>query len=282
MLVYLNHLKNLLGDHLLSFLGCFLVFAGALKLFHPGDIGLSIAIGRDMSSFVTAGIIAELLLGILLIIGIAQPGTWILTLFTFLCFTAISLTLVYFWQVNCGCFGAVKTSPWISLTLNLIIVTILICSRPLLNTFFADIKIALPIAVAIGSRTVACLGLVIMACWFWFGSVNSAMAHLSGETVLFSKIQYIGSLPAGISIEYPVLITNNSDRPVVVIGGTSDCNSTAIINLPATLMAYESKDISILVNIPNKSLKRINIPVKLWVNSNHLQTIHLNLIGFVN
>lgn len=140
MLVYLNHLKNLLGDHLLSFLGCFLVFAGALKLFHPGDIGLSIAIGRDMSSFVTTGIIAELLLGILLIIGIAQPGTWILTLFTFLCFTAISLTLVYFGQVNCGCFGAVKTSPWISLTLNLIIVTILICSRPLLNTFLQILR----------------------------------------------------------------------------------------------------------------------------------------------
>jgi hypothetical protein len=91
-------------------------------------------------------VLLELSLGIWLLSGLLQKTLWLVTLCLFVGFAGILLyEAAILSRTNCGCFGAVQVNPWITMTLDLVIVGLLAIFRPNgmifhRQTFFQEIS----------------------------------------------------------------------------------------------------------------------------------------------
>jgi hypothetical protein len=76
-------------------------------------------------------VLLELSLGIWLLSGLLQKTAWLVSLVLFTLFVGISFYKAAILQeTSCGCFGAVQMNPWVTMTLDMVIVGLLAIFRP--------------------------------------------------------------------------------------------------------------------------------------------------------
>jgi len=79
--------------------------------------------------FQMAIVVGEILFALILIAGIALQYTWLLSLLGFSVFTLVSLMKGLSGETSCGCFGVITVNPWITVGIDLVIVTCLVIVR---------------------------------------------------------------------------------------------------------------------------------------------------------
>jgi hypothetical protein len=85
---------------------------------------------------------------------------------------------------------------------------------------------------------------------YQFGSFDAALAHFRGNRVTVTPaLVDLGAGAAGDTREATVMVTNFTDGPVRVIGGTSDCSCVVTEDLPLTIPAGETRSLLVRVRL---------------------------------
>jgi hypothetical protein len=93
-------------------------------------------------------------------------------------------------------------------------------------------------------------GATVASAHFAFGSVPAAIAYFRGERVSVTPdVVDVGAGLTGESREASVTLTNWTDAPVVVFGGTANCSCTVLGDLPVTIPSNESRAVTIRVSL---------------------------------
>lgn len=81
-----------------------------------------------------------------------------------------------------------------------------------------------------------------------FGSPEAALAYLRGEPISVQpNLVDVGAGALGDARETTVQLVNRTDRPVRLIGGTSDASCSVTADLPLTIPANDSRSISLKI-----------------------------------
>lgn len=182
-----------------------------------------------------ASIEAEIILGAWLLSGFAAGAAWALSFGFFGILAGASLYLALNQQESCGCFGRVVVSPWLSLTPDLVIIAAIGVWRPRRQAIP-------PLSAWFRGAWQTILGasvlLAVLGGSFWLAVDQPAdfLARLRGENVtIVPELCQLGEGKPGEERVYQVRLTNHSDRPVRVVGGTRSCACSVLHNLPITL-----------------------------------------------
>ncbi len=235
-------------------LGLLLLVAAFLKL---NGLGMDPVARMGIFStpeFQVAVIQFEAFLAVWLLSGKRPLGSWLVALATITGFAAISFHQGNIGQSSCGCFGRLAVSPWAAFGLDVLILGLLILGRPDPTPLRDNPRRSLTSAILpavwglIGVAGIA--GLLIGLAHLGFGSVPAAVAYFRGERVSVEpRLVDVGEGTAGESREVAVIVSNWTDQPIRLIGGTADCSCTVLDDLPVTIPPKESRSISVQVHL---------------------------------
>jgi hypothetical protein len=267
-------------------LGILLLAAAGLKLHGLGVAPLS-AIGWFSTAWFQVGlIVAEVVLGMWLVSGLAPLGSWALCVATFGGFAAFSFYQGLLGQSSCGCFGRLSVSPWYAFILDLAVLTGLGFGRPDLKAVYqqptATLKPVLLASVFTVGGVLLFAGLLFGTAHFAFGSVPAAVAYFRGERISIEpSVADVGAGAQGESKDVAVTLTNWTDQPIQVFGGTANCSCTVLGDLPVLIPAMESRLLSVQVHfkgspgiftrkaaflVKNDGFKRVEFPITGRIN----------------
>ena len=216
----------------------------------------------------------ELVLGAWLLSGVYPRVSWLAALVTFVTFAGVSGYLGWVGVASCGCLGAIKISPWWACGADVIAVAALAVSRPRegwsapprFNTAGSwAASVALVCAALVGTGTL------------YFGSLEAAVANLRGDALSATPHVDFGTGKPGDSLEATVTVTNWTNQPIRVIGGTSDCSCTAIGELPVTVPPHGSRAITMRLTIPPTQSGAFARAALLWTDAEKQPTIRFRL-----
>src|SRR6266851_8878958 len=110
-------------------LGILLLLAAGLKL-----AGKNVSAVPQVGWYATpmvqmAAVEWELVLGVWLLSGRYRIGSWLTALGTFAMFGAVSGYLGWIGVATCGCFGAIKASPWYAFGVDVAVLAVLLVVR---------------------------------------------------------------------------------------------------------------------------------------------------------
>jgi hypothetical protein len=167
---------------------------------------------------------------------------------TFAGFAAVSASLGLAGVARCGCLGAVATSPWVAFGIDAAALALLACGRPRANE-------AVPVERPRFGGVVVSAAVVLVllgAAGSWvYGSPGAALARLRGDPLTVNPDYLeLGAIPVGESRDAALTVCNWSDRPVRLIGGTSDCTCTTLSDLPVTIAPGERTTVAIHLVAP--------------------------------
>lgn len=237
-----------------SALGVLLLLAAVLKLSGLGADPVARMGLFSTPEFQLALIEFEVFLALWLLSGQRPIGSWLVALTVFTSFAAVSFYQGWIGQSSCGCFGRLSVSPWAAFALDVLILAALGFGRPDLTPLRDNPRRGLAAAVRPAAWGVAGVvmigGLLVGVAHLGFGSVPAAIAYLRGERVSIEpRLVDVGEGVGGESREVSVTLTNWTDRPVQLFGGTADCGCTVLNDLPVTIPAKESCSVSVLVRL---------------------------------
>jgi hypothetical protein len=256
-------------------LGLVLLTAAALKLY-----GLNVTAVPRVGWFASprVQVVAaewELVLGLWLLSGVYQAGAWLAAVGTFLTFAGISGYLGLTGVVTCGCFGVVRASPWHAFGVDVAALVLLAFCRPPLraDSFRPPSGLA-----AITAGTVAILLVLTGVGSLIYGSPAAALARLRGEVLTVSS-DYVdfGSGSAQQVLEAFVEVQNWSDRPVHLIGGTSDCTCVTTSDLPLVIPPGEARHVEIRLTVPRSRPGAFTRTVELWTDHPKQREVQLRV-----
>ena len=194
----------------------------------------------------------EIVLGIWLLSGAYPRLSWLAALGTFAAFAAVSGYLGWVGVASCGCFGVVKASPWWAFGVDVAALGLLSVTRP----DYGKVESLVPIGS--GFAVIVVMGMVGFAIATGigvavYGTPQAALARLKGELVVVSPSYLdLGTGQRGTSLESAVSVTNWTDEPIRLIGGTYDC-SCITADLPLTIPPGESREVTVRMTIPNSA-----------------------------
>jgi hypothetical protein len=166
----------------------------------------------------------------------------------------ISLYLGAIGQASCGCFGAVRASPWHAFAVDMTALVLLGMARPdfhiLRGLTRRQWRTAMLRGLSAAVVVVALGGGIIGLASLSFGSVDAALARLRGERIsIRPSIVDVGAGQPGDTLEAVVEVVNRTDRPVNLLGGTSDCSCVTTRDLPVALEPGEARSVSVQVRL---------------------------------
>jgi hypothetical protein len=222
----------------------------------------------------------EIVLGLWLLSGRRPLGAWLAAVLTFSAFAVVSGYLGLIGQASCGCLGAVKASPWVAFSVDVVALVLLGIARPSLSQLPRG-RWGRAIAAEFGPVAVAvafCAGIIGITSWV-YGLPDATLARLRGESISVRPgIADVGSGEAGQMMEATVEIVNWTSRPVKVFGGTSDCSCIVTKDLPLTLAPGESRQVSVQVRLP-ASAGLFNRKAYYWTDCDDARTVYFGLTG---
>jgi len=83
---------------------------------------------RTSSSWFVLAVIVELFLATWLISGLFPRYSWLAATICFVGFAGVSTSKVVYGELDCGCFGIVRTSPWVGLGIDAMAIVLLLFS----------------------------------------------------------------------------------------------------------------------------------------------------------
>lgn len=229
-------------------LGLLLLTAAGLKLYGLSASALPLVgwFAQPRVQLLTAE--WELILGAWLLSGVYSRLSWLTALTTFVAFAGVSGYLGWVGVASCGCLGAIKANPWWAFGVDVVAVLLLATSRPVTDTNATPQFLR---AAGVWTGTVAVTsGLLVAAGSLHFGSVEAAVAKLRGENLVLTP-SYVdfGSGKPGETLEATATVTNYTDEPVRLIGGTTDCTCATVDEFPLTIPPGETASFRIRLKV---------------------------------
>jgi hypothetical protein len=227
-------------------LGSFLVAAAGLKVH-------GLALGPSSDDFFLsprlqiATIETETILGLWLLSGWSMRAARLLVLGFFAILAGTSFYLALAGQRSCGCFGRVAVNPWVTFTVDLAAMVLLLLCRPGPSTemrpvpWFREI-----LKTAVGAAAF----LILIAGAFLMASDNpaKALARMRGESIVVEPgVSDVGEGQIGAERAFQIRLTNYADQPIRIIGGTTTCSCIATNSLPISLEQGETRAIDVFV-----------------------------------
>lgn len=188
----------------------------------------------------------ELVLGGWLLSGAYPRASWLAALVTFVAFAGVSGYLGWIGVASCGCFGAIQANPWWAFGVDVAAVALLAVSRP---TAEVGAPHFLRTACAWAGGVALACGLLALAGSLFFGSVEAAVAKLRGESLSVTSYVDFGSGKPGQTLEATATVTNYTDAPVRLIGGTSDCTCATVEDFPLTIPPGSKVSFRVRLNV---------------------------------
>jgi hypothetical protein len=217
----------------------------------------------------------ELVLGLWLLSGAYPAGAWLATVGTFLAFAGVSGFYGWVGVANCGCFGVIRTSPWTAFAVDVAALGLLAFARPRFPTGPGR-PAAGAVAIPVGAAVVL-TALTGVGAWL-YGSPQAALARLRGE-VLTASPDYVdfGVGTASHMLERTVEVRNWSERPVRLVGGTSDCSCVVTADLPLTIPPGEGRVVTVRATIPATNPGAVTRLAELWTDCPEWRKVRLRV-----
>jgi hypothetical protein len=257
-------------------LGGLLLVAAALKLYGLSFSAIPPVGWLASPSVQMLAVLWELVLGLWLVSGYLRTPAWLFTLLTFTVFAVVSGYLGLQGVASCGCFGVIAASPWYAFGLDVLAIAALLLFRPTWNALelraFAKpaSRVALGAVVVFGGLALAAYGL--------FGSIDTALARLRGDDMGAPSFVDLGEGNLNERLEAQAAITNYSDRPIRLIGGTSDCSCITTSDMPLTIPPGATVPVSVVLRIPGSStVGQLTRTAELWTDNDKHRKIRLRL-----
>jgi hypothetical protein len=276
----------------IAFLVCGLILlaAAALKLFGT-NVSPVAQFGWLHSPTVQVGLVVwEALLGVWLLSGFVsqvvlrsdQPISrfaWIAAFLTFVTFAGLSGYLGIIGQADCGCFGALRTSPWVAFAVDVTALVLLYLGCPRWKSWRAEESRELRRLLYVFGSVVVVLASVCAVGIARFGSLEATIARLRGESLGVSPAFVdFGSAQQGESVAATVTIRNYTDNPVKLIGGWSDCSCLVTRDMPLTIEAGESATIGVYLLAPKGTSGQLTKQFDLFTNCPNHHRIRLTAV----
>lgn len=256
-------------------LGALLLTAAGLKLY-----GLNVTAVPQVGWFSTPRVqvvaaVWELALGLWLLSGAYRAGAWVAAVGTFTVFAAVSGYFGVIGEANCGCFGVVRTSPWAAFSVDVAAIALLVVGRPELSAGALRVPAQFVTVSAGGS---ALLFATILVASLIHGTPQAALAWAQGVEVTASPEHVdFGTVTVGQVVVRTVEVRNWTDRPVRLIGGTSDCSCVTTANLPLSIPPREVREVTVRMTIPWSKPGSLSRRADLWTDCDKHRTIRLQL-----
>lgn len=235
-----------------------LLLAGAALKVQGLGVGPVAALGVfSPPAFQLATVLLEVFLGLWLLSGKQQTGSWLTALGVFITFAGVSSYLTWVGQSSCGCFGKLSVKPGNALLIDLAALTALLVGRPDLKPLWANLRSSLARLIISGgcglAGIVVICGLLLGLASASFGSVAAAVAYFRGERVSVQpRLVEVGEGVPGEQRTVTVELANWTDKPVRLIGGTTGCSCTVLNDLPLTIPAKEVGAVSVRISLSGK------------------------------
>ncbi len=263
------------GVHTL--LGLLLLAAAGLKLY-----GMNVAPFAQYGWLTAPGVqtlavLWEVTLGLWLLSGAYRAGAWLAALGTFAAFAAVSGYLGWIGQANCGCFGVVRASPWHAFAVDVAALVLLALARPdwraVLDTPRSEfLRVPTGFAgVLLGAGLI--LAVLTGAATLVSGSPAAALARLQGAPLYAPGYVDFGTGRAGEVLEREVSVTNWTDRPVRLVGGTSDCSCITTEYMPLTIDPGQTAAVPVRLSVPRLVTGAFTRRAELWTDCDRQRTI---------
>ena len=91
----------------------------------------------------------------------------------------------------------------------------------------------------------------------------------------------VGRGEPGQPLEATVEVINRTDRPVRIIGGTSDCSCVTTAELPLVLAPGEARQISVQVQLPGEP-GFLNRKAFFWTDCDRARVLSFGLTGRID
>lgn len=255
-----------------SGLGALLLATASLKLYGLNALAPSGWLTQPWIQLLTAE--WELVLGAWLVSGAYPRLSRIMALLTFLLFAGVSGYLGWMGVASCGCLGAIKTNPWWIFGVDIATVALLAVSRSSATDapqHYCTVRswvssVALTSAIGIGATSL------------YFGSVEVAFAKIRGETITLSpSFVDFGTAKRGDILKSTATISNWTDYPVRLIGGTTDCTCVIVEDFPLTIPAKENATFRLRLTNSGESSGRLTRAVIVRTDNSTRPTIRFNV-----
>lgn len=269
------------------FLGVLLLSAAALKIY-GWSVSTIPPVGWFSAPTVQAVVIGwEILLSVWLLSGVVPLGSWLFAIVTFVLLAAISGYLGWIGQATCDCFGAVQASPWHAFAVDLTALLLLLSVGPSIPDMARKDRAAEWQAngvIACFALGVAVMVAALMGMGAWvYGSPAAAWARLQGKSLTFApEYIYCGNGKPGETLEAMVRVSNWTDDPVLIYGGTSDCSCFTTIGLPITVAPNGTQEIPLRLRVPQSKPGAFTRHAELVPDCKQKQTIELRIGCTVN
>jgi hypothetical protein len=248
----LARLIPILGSYSCVLVGLLLLTASLLKL--RSLVIVLVAPGQG-SGEVAATVLSVLLvaleftLGALLLLALASRRIVDICLGLFSLFACYNLWVMLEGRSVCDCFGVVRSTPRVSLLIDLGCIAALFLARRGLPQVSLRELVRSSSFRLVGSLSVACVTccMVVLLCC----ENSAALAQLRGQPLRVTSPELaIDEGEVGEVRPTTLWITNCVDRPIRVLGGTSKCNCNVTPELPLTIGPRETRAIPAVYKLP--------------------------------
>jgi hypothetical protein len=248
-------------------LGLLLLTAAGLKLAGQGVSAVPQVAWFAVPAVQIAAAEWEIVLGLWLLSGAYQIGSWLAAVATFSAFSVVSGYLGWTGVASCGCFGAIHASPWYVFGVDVMAMgTLVIVRAPTQSLSRHDICVH---AVRVAGNVLANAGMILAIVGigsFSHGSTDAALAALRGESVMVEpRIVEFGAGTAGEIREREITLVNRTNKLIRIVGSRSDCGCKLLGELPIYLTAEASVPARVAVKYPAQSAAAGNSERKLFL-----------------
>jgi len=230
--------------------GLLLLGAAGLKLFGQAVSPVPQTGAIATPTLQAALILWECLLGLWMIAGAARLEAWLMGCATFAIFWMASGHFGIIGQATCGCFGTVEASPWAAFAVDSVVLVFLALARPQFTSFHLILS-TLQRMIGVAACAAAILGLFAVIGISQYGSVEIAMARIKDESLIAPVYVDFGDIAPDQEVKRTIHLTNASDQPLRIVGGTADCSCIVTKDLPIELAPNEQRSIVIALRAPN-------------------------------
>jgi hypothetical protein len=278
-------LQNRLVRLTLLSTGALLLVAGCLKLY-----GLHVSPVSRVGWFAWSSVQIvvgqwELLLGLWLVSGWGRLPAWLAALATFLAFAGVSSYMGWIGVANCGCFGAIRASPWVAFGVDAaVVVALATLGRPRQSEATGKPNQLLTAILEPGPSIVIVGAVLLSGITAWaflkYDSLHLAIARLGGEHLTVDEPYLdLGSVNPGDVVERSIVVRNWSGGSVRIIGVSESCACDLPTQLPAAVPPSGLLAMPVRMAVPRSGTGMFVQPMYLWTDCSHCPTVKFEVGG---
>lgn len=133
----------------------------------------------------------------------------------------------------------------------------------------------------IGGVLLLTVVMVLLAFWR-FPSLEASIAWIRGESVSLSPARLdLGSANLGEVKTSEITVINWTERPIRLIGGTTDCSCALISKLPVTIPPLGRSKVSVSIRFSATGSGAFSRKVLLLTDCEDLQVIRCDITGII-